>query len=844
MHLKAIDAWTRSGADGSAQRAQQIHDAMIQTFHETENPLIAPSTVSYNSVMNAWSKCNDPNAARNADNLLMELIESYRNGNNDVKPDAIGFSTVLHAYAKSGLRERVARSEELFEMMDSLDITPSSFTYSALQNVYARAGTDDAPQKTQKVLDRMIELYKAGNMNMKPNAINYNDVLNALSRTPSRKSAEMADRLLAMMELPVDQNGYDVEPDRLSYAVAILACARCPDEAFAAQAAEANLRKLEARARRENQRRREISSAAPPSVTLDIESFNVVLTAISKSRQPDAPERVLDIIRRMEQYAADGSEALRPNLRSWNAVLNSFARATKRKDKNFADEAENVLKRMLIQSGKGQTSLKPNAFTFAAVLNAQQRSGDPAAAERADSIVRQMEELYELGDLDAPPDVFHYTILLSTWARSESPHAADRCLQILAHMYDRSQAGFKSIKPNVRTYNAVLDCLSKSRQEDNSEQLLYHMLDRYRKGDHAAKPDAFSFNCVIRAFVKSDARGSGKRAEAVLDRFLEFQEENPAVRPDTRSFGHIVSHYSRSSAMDAPYRAEYVLNRMIALYKSGHKHLEPSLSIITTVMDSYSYANHPDAGSNAERLLRLIRELEISCGCFHMVANTAVMNSVLMAYATSAAKNEQASFRAEELLNEMERGYAAGVASLRPDTKSYGLVMSAWSKSCSAHKARRALQLLRHMEKIQREGNDQAQVGEHAYSLVINTCAFCNDAVDVEMDAFEIAVQIFDEMLSSSDKSPSSLTYGWYIQACGRLRVSHEKRAKEIEKAFKRCCDDGLLNDFVLHRLKGAASDDVFLSLFSRTALSNLKDARKHKVFIDQLPSKWRRNCK
>ncbi len=817
---------------------------MIQTYHATDNPLIAPSTVSYNSVMNAWSKSNDPTAAEKADDLLMELIDSYRNGNNELKPDAISFSTVLHAYAKSQIRERVARSEALFEMMDTLGMAPNPYTYSALQNMYARAGTDDAPQKAFEVLDRMNELYRAGNLSMKPSTINYNEVLNSLSRTPSRKSAEMADRLLMMMELPVEQNGYDVEPDRLSYAVAILACARCPDEAFAARAAEANLRKLEARARREDQRRREISSAAPPAVTLDIESFNVVLTAISKSREPDAPERVLDIIQRMEQYAANGNESLRPNLRSWNAVLNAFARATKRTDRNFADESQRILERLLLQSKEGQGSIKPNAYTFAAVLNAQQRSGDPDAAERADCIVRQMEELYESGDLEASPDVFHYTILLSAWARSGSPRAADRCLQILTHMYERTKAGFDNVKPNVRTYNAVLDCLSKSRKEDVAEQLLYHMLDLYRRGDNASKPDAFSFNCVIQAFAKSDARGSGKRAESILDRYLEFQEENPAVGPDTRTYRYIMSHYSRSSNVDAPYRAEYVLNRMISLYKSGHRHLEPSLSMFTTVMDSYSYANHPDAGNNAERLLRLIRELERSYGCSHLVAHTAVMNSVLMAHATSAAKEEQASFRAEELLLDMERSYAAGDASLQPDTKSYGLVLSAWSKSCSSHKARRALQLLRRMEQAQREGNDRVKVDEHAYSLVINTCAFCNDAIDVEIDAFEIAVQIFDEMLSSSDNSPSSLTYGWFIQACGRLRVSKEDCAKAIEKAFKRCCDDGLLNDFVFHRLKGAASDEVFLSLLSGPALSNLKDARKQKVSIHQLPFDWRRNCK
>ena len=145
-------------------------------------------------------------------------------------------------------------------------------------------------------------------------------MLNALSRNPTRENAKQAIEILQNMELPVDQFGYDVEPDRLSYAVTILACARCPDEVFAAKAAEQNLLRMEERAKFEAKRRSELSSAAPPSVTLDVECFNVVLTAISRCRQRDAPDRAIRLIHRMDQYVRDGQEAVRPNIRSWNGT--------------------------------------------------------------------------------------------------------------------------------------------------------------------------------------------------------------------------------------------------------------------------------------------------------------------------------------------------------------------------------------------------------------------------------------------------------------------------------------------------------------------------------------------
>ena len=72
------------------------------------------------------------------------------------------------------------------------------------------------------------------------------------------------------MELPASQGGYDVEPDRMSYALAILTCVRCPEE-YGICKAEEILLKMEARAREDEKKRRAISSAAPPSVVLDLE---------------------------------------------------------------------------------------------------------------------------------------------------------------------------------------------------------------------------------------------------------------------------------------------------------------------------------------------------------------------------------------------------------------------------------------------------------------------------------------------------------------------------------------------------------------------------------------------
>jgi pentatricopeptide repeat protein len=316
----------------------------------------------------------------------------------------------------------------------------------------------------------------------------------AASRSPTRASAELADALLTRMELPVDEGGYDVEPDRLSYALTILACARCPDDLYAAERAQAILEKMEVRARWEERKRQEVSSAAPAVVSLDLECFNVVLTALSKSRNREAPVRAVNILRRMEQYYREGYEAIRPNVRSWNAVLHSFARATRPGRSNYPARAENILNHMFSLHQKGVPNVLPDAFSFAAVLLAHQKSFEIESVHRADKLVRRMEELFEAGEIEVPPDVYHYTILCGAWAKSKQRFAAERCIQILSHMMERDKAGYPDVKPNTRTYNAVLDCLARSSQHERAEQLLFHMLHLNRKGDKNARPDAF--RCV------------------------------------------------------------------------------------------------------------------------------------------------------------------------------------------------------------------------------------------------------------------------------------------------------------------------------------------------------------
>jgi hypothetical protein len=451
MYTIAIKAWGKSDEVAGAERAQNIHDAMIQTYERTKNSSIKPTTKSYNTLILAWAKSENPSAMHAAEKTLRDMLT--KSDQRSVRPDSVTYGTMLDLYSRKSEGESVTKAETLFRSMNAFKVKKTSYVYSALQDVYLRSGTKYAPKQTMAVLKKMLDDYSMGNIGARPTVTNFNNVLCAYSRTFSKKTALQAVEMLNQIETPKEEGGYDVDPDRLSYFHTILACSRCPNHTLGSNLAEPLLERMEERSKAEAKRREELSITAPPLISLDIECFNVVLTALSKSRDSDAVDRLFGIISRMEEYADKGEEHLRPSTRSLNSALNALSRV---KDNNSVRRAELTLDRMLQLHANGVSNIKPDPFSFTAILRCYQGLGTPEAAQRGNDILCWMEELYEKKVLDEPPDTFHYTIVCSTWALSKSKIAPQKCIEILSRMKEKDKEGWPKVTPNIRTYNAVL----------------------------------------------------------------------------------------------------------------------------------------------------------------------------------------------------------------------------------------------------------------------------------------------------------------------------------------------------------------------------------------------------
>lgn len=372
--------------------------------------------------------------------------------------------------------------------------------------------------------------------------------------------------------------------------------------------------------------------------------------------------------------------------------------------------------------------------------------------------------------------------------------------------------------------------------------MLYHMLSLAKDGDRGARPDAFSFNSVINAFIYSKIRDAGRRAESVLERGLEYAEEDGGEMLEIKSFTSILGYYSRQKAMDSPYRARYLLNRLISLYTAGHNHLSPHVSCFINVMESYAAQCHREAGESSEEILRNMIKLQRNYNATHLEVNTGVMNCVLNSWAEGVG-NDEAGTRAELLLDLMEKKSNEGDNSMIPNHRSYNLVIRTWSKSNNPKKAERALSVLQRAKSRYREKKLDNFPPEYAYSLVIHSCAFsANGDPSVEKRAFEIAVQVMSELTADAPE-PSSATYAWFFQVCGRLKVPESSMQDDIERIFKRCCKTKRVNDFVLQSFKQATSDALFAKLVGNCIETTGRSVSwgdvKEMVQLSHLPKNW-----
>jgi len=213
-----MNAWSKSEADDAPERCKGLHDDMTHLASSTNNKDLTPDTVTYNtvidsyarrgraqeadktlremllkakvvptvvsfnSVMNAWSKSDAEDGPERCKVLLatMNVLASSKNING-LAPDTVAYTTVIDAYARRG-RAREAE-EVLRDMLNAPGVEPDVLSFSSVMNAWSKSDTDDAPDHCQRLLSDLMELAcSTKNKDLEPDETVYRTVVDAYKR--------------------------------------------------------------------------------------------------------------------------------------------------------------------------------------------------------------------------------------------------------------------------------------------------------------------------------------------------------------------------------------------------------------------------------------------------------------------------------------------------------------------------------------------------------------------------------------------------------------------------------------------------------------------------------------
>lgn len=489
---------------------------MIALYNETENLLLRPSESSYRLLLRALCCMRDLDRVDEAEAMLQEMV---RWGCNQVAPTQSAFSSVLSLVVASNDAswERIEKIMELYNSLPFARRAPLSYI---VLRIYAASGRRDAPDKCLDLLNRIASDNTTA---WKLNVRDCENAFYALMQSPGGQSsiARKAAELLLKMETPESHGGYGILPSRTCYNRALATACSCTP-AVGALLAESILQKREAQFERELSG--ELVFHPDTSVRPQARNYNLVLSTLKRCQNIEAVPRMLQIIKRMEEWANRGEVQLRPNVYTWNNLLSAFSYS---RDPARAEKTETLFRHMwnLYFERRGKSTVLTGSFAI--VIKTYCSLNTEEGSQRAEILLREMEDLYDRGMLSSPPNSLLYTRLCQSWNAWNKTLATQRIPEIFAYLIQNESIGRPGAKPLPLTYDLCIEALCASCQLDKVLSVLHLMRKRARDGDSSALPSAESLKLLHTAAEKCDAM---HQDHPLSDFIRQFAEEFPTMQ--------------------------------------------------------------------------------------------------------------------------------------------------------------------------------------------------------------------------------------------------------------------------------------------------------------------------
>lgn len=445
------------------------------------------------------------------------------------------------------------------------------------------------------------------------------------------------------------------------------------------------------------------------------------------------------------------------------------------------------------------------------------RTSSKENAVAIENIVKRLVDEAEAGNENASPTTKDYNCMLESWARSgEGVYAAERCEEILTQMETEFESGVSpQIQPNLSSFKIVLQAWKHAGGQNLSsfrtQRILDWMTKLHEEGTNKlVQPDQMCFDTVLQSWSRNNHEQAPVYAERLLAKMETMRLEStaivPLVQPRTVSFNAVLGAWGRAS-------------------------LSPS--------SPSAFASQPSSTS-WQRSCDILQFME---KLYYEEGDTMVQpdrNSYLLVLkALARHKNDVAAAqKADEILKFVEKKYKSGDLSWRPDTLLFNTVMGCWSHAHAKGSYRKTRSILDRQiylfESLNgKAGSENCRPDVYGFTSVLSSCASQTGSDEEKAKAFNVASSTYQQLIAHREEygAPNLVTYGTMLKCVSKLLPPDSpQRKKWTKKIFNQAIANGCVGDFVISRMKQAATSGT-----EYKALMRGKTKKK-------LPHSWTRN--
>ena len=683
----AIAAWAYSDANHATERAEGLFAFLDEWNKEVPaNEKIFPTVETYNSLITAHVKSKNIDAARKSEAFLYRLINvGEMEGGKLCLPNAKSFGLVINCWAKCELPNAAERAEQLLDVMEKLHsngnmkVQPNAIVYTTVIDGWARSGCPEAASRAQRIFDRMTIFPTAAPRQVTPNTAAFNALLNAWAQSSKSEALNHCETLFRMMQKLEKDKFPNVKTNARSVGALMVATVnRAKDECSYATKAEEIFENM-----------LDMFLDGNEDMMPDGFVFSTLINGWELSGLDEAPERIVRLLQSMEDMYFDRTITSRPAAICYNNAMRFFL------SRGQPKLAEKLLERMETIFRRGISEIAPDMRAYAAVINNYAKSKTPDAFAHAYAIFQRMKAQAALGNVGAKPNTFVYNLLIATLVKSQEGNCVARAESLLTEMKELFASGDKDVRPDYITYSSIINVLAWSNEEQAATKalrLLSEMEMARRSGDQGAAPNLLTFNSVLNALSNARTQESAERAGELLSWMAELHKSNAAyhnVKPNLNSYTSVIGAWVAARVECSAIRAESILHQLEGLAEKGDTELLPNVVSYNKVL--VAYANNMDLAS-AEKAEMLLSRMEEVSRSFNPGAKPDAFSykTTLLAWSQVSLGAE----KAQRLLDFMENEYLSGTDKLKPDLLCYKAVIAAWKREGRSEKWQELVQRL------------------------------------------------------------------------------------------------------------------------------------------------------